>query len=209
MERLLFLFCLFVVSGTLSSCITNLNLSSSPPGAEVFVGDKKIGVTPLEIGSSDLTEESGGGYIMSLQYPGYDKVWLWIPFGFRNLTTNINLLPFRAGKNTEVLQFSRADADQKLEKMMMFQTELLVRKSSDVPEDLSTEFPLTAAGHYLQALNLLNRGDTASAKESLLKALLISPNDSTYVGVYRELGGDPVRDVEQAQKSVSQDANKG
>jgi hypothetical protein len=183
---------------TLGCKTTQFELATSPPGVDVLRGNVRLGSTPLKLDEKKLGKpNSAEGYLLRFDKPGFQPVWLWFPQGVQGVNVVVNLEPFLAKTRQIEEKMAKAKLDQVGEKMLQIQSELLL--GSDVNQeaiaDLTKDLPQLSTVYYLSALGELRKGNREGAKQRLLQALRISPEEPDYVVLYQELGGDPVADV--------------
>lgn len=179
------------------SCATSITVSSSPPGVDVFDGDKKIGTTPLEVSADKLSQEVADGRLIRFERQGYRKVWFWFPNGIRNMTVTVNLQPFFIvqDEQTKARNFSRAEMDAISSQILDLQSDLLLADQVDPAKTTKviSQSGSIGASQYLLALTEMRQGNNDKAKVALRQAILMSPSEPDYVILYRDLGGDPLK----------------
>jgi hypothetical protein len=194
-----------------AGCATKALISSSPPGVSLFDGEKKLGDTPLEVSSDTLTPSGDtGGFMVRLEKEGYHKVWLWIPKGVRGLNMSVNLQPFLMNDQKLIKPTSKAKLDAISANLLSVQQELLLGQevSEDRVATLVKNNPEIGTSYFLEAVLLLRKGDKGEAFERLGTAMRLSPNEPDYIALYRELGGDPLKDSGEATKDAPSAAAK-
>ena len=181
-----------------SGCATNFVVSSNPPDVGVYLGNKRLGATPVVMNKESIGEpNSAGGYLIRFEKPGYQKVHFWFPKGMQGVNIAVNLEPFVSKTREVELVLSKARLDQLSELMLGNQTKLLLQRdfSQSEIQKLMKDFPEISTVYFLGALADLRRGNKVQAREKMKQALRLSPGEPGYVSLYQELGGDPVGDI--------------
>lgn len=189
---------------TSAACATKATISSSPPGASVYAGDTKLGITPLEVSSENMKESVADGYLLRFEREGFHRLWVWVPDGVRGMNVILNMQPFAVTETMAAKAIPRAEIDAISARILGMQRDLLLKGAVDDEsmQALLGEFPEVGAVHYLSAVNHLRKGDKSEALKSARLALKHSPGEPDYVVLYRELGGDPIVAASEASSGA-------
>jgi hypothetical protein len=175
----------------LVSCATNVNLTSSPPGVDVFLGTEKLGTTPIFLREQDLGQVTAGGHYLRLINDGYKPVHIWFPTNTRGLEFNVNMLPFKREDKNTVSELFQGRLTSLARKYLEAQTSLLKGGSEGAAkaEGLVNEFPQYASSHFLQSIAAIRANDNKKAFESISSAVRINPSDPSYATLYSAIDG--------------------
>ena len=175
----------------LVSCATSVNLTSSPPGVDVYLGTEKIGTTPVFLREQDLGKVTAGGHHLRLQSDGYKPVHIWFPTSTRGLEFNVNMLPFKREDRNTVSELFQGRLTSLARRFLDAQSSLLKGGSDGAAkaEELASEFPQYASSHFLQSVAAIRANDNESALKSISSAVRINPSDPSYATLYSAIGG--------------------
>lgn len=174
----------------LASCQSVAVISTDPPGTEIYSGEKRLGKTPFELKVEALPKPEAGGFLLQLRSPGHSRVWLWIPEGIRGLDLAFNLAPFAVNKegNESKLKSSasRVVINRVTARLLAVQSGLLqgdAAVGADL-EKLKSEYPDVGSVYFLEAIASLNKSNKSAARESLDRAIFLSPKEYDFLTLY-------------------------
>ncbi len=183
----------------LLGCSTTYDFQTKPNGAKLYVGDKLIGLTPLEFSSDVSSEADAGGILIRAEYDGYQSIYIWLPQDGRSHRLTFNLTPFfRRAKDESVvgdLDVQRSDLYQVTEKLLLLQLNLLTNpKPPDDAMDaeirrIMESNPTMGSMYFLESIRHLRQGNLEQGRESLKKALRFAPSEFDFLALYNELEG--------------------
>jgi hypothetical protein len=187
--RILFAWCM----PFLTACSTTMTVLSSPPGADVFIGENLIGKTPITLEESKLeSAKKADGYLLRVEKPGYRRVWLWSPQGLRGVELQVNLQTFKLDDTADsklAKSMSRPELYRLSARMLNLQQQLLTSRDYDADqiEALRSAQPGSGGAQFLYALSLLRQDKTDEAKQALTLALELSPQEPDLLGLLQSL----------------------
>lgn len=202
----------------LVGCQSVAYISTDPPASAVFVNDRQIGLTPIELNST-VGSKVAGGYLAEIRRPGYSRVWVWVPVGLLGMDINLNLKPFTAVKS-EDKKLSRNSASRIVINRLTAQMLKLQQKMLDAGNnegestkelaELMEIYPEVGSLYFLRAIDELKVNKTEDAKRSLAKAMSYSPKEYDFLSLYNLVGGkgDPATEKSGDSKK-SDDASTG
>ncbi len=185
------------------ACSTGYMLSTTPPKADIFEGDKLIGKSPMFIDFSDLSNEMAGGHLLKINHPGFDTVHVWVPKGVRGASVTVNLQPFNSNVAEGVSEFALkpSQINEMTTKMLASQLSLLLKE--DKPLDIKLDQPEyrdIGSVYWLFSLQEINQGNNQKAISLLRDAIRLSPKEVDFYIVYNQIGGDPDKIFAGGQK---------
>ena len=175
------------------SCAQSISLGSTPSEAEVSIGGKVIGRTPLNIDVKQLNSDTANtGRLIALKKSGYRELIVAIPKDYDHLETNVILQPESASQAAgskarptltppEIIQRNR-QIDSDLSKILQQQLEIFQRKPTDLAalKTFQNQYPSLASLYFLEALVAYQQGDAAAANKAAGEALRRAPGEIDY-----------------------------
>ena len=185
-----------IVIMSLAGCVATYSIQSKPPGVDVYDGDKKIGVTPLEIAAKDISAKNAGGILLRMEKKGYKNLWLWMPadaYAY-DIAVNINPLYLSAGRNKSDItsdDSDRLELYRVSDLLLDTQTNLFLGKKIDenILRGILETNPTFGSIHYLNALNQLSQKKVDQAQIYLKDAIRYSPGEDDFMELYNEIVG--------------------
>lgn len=171
------------------ACQTGLQINTDPPGAEVFAGNNRIGVTPLlldeDIIESTINKENL--YVLKIESLEVGKIELILPALHSREIININLgaiaLEDEKGlANTEPSYMQLRHFYETSAKILQQQTNIIYSKDVDskVLAEVKKSYPDSGSPYIIEGLNFYIKGDPNNAKKSLNEALNRNPWEEDY-----------------------------
>ena len=190
----------------LVGCQSVAIISTDPPGSEVFVGGKSIGVTPVQLNAGSGAKVAGG-YLAEIRRTGYSRVWVWVPVGLLGLDINLNLKTF-ANVKVEDKKQSKNSASRIVINRLTAQMLQLQQKMLDEPgdgsdsqkelADLLDSYPDVGSLHFLRAIDQLKGNKFGEARNSLVTAMKYSPKEYDFLALLN-LVGNPSGDSKEVK----------
>jgi|GEM_PF-2958404 len=182
----------------LVGCQSVAYISTDPPGSTIYVNNRQIGLTPIEL-NEGAGSKVAGGYLAEVRHPGYSRVWVWIPVGLLGVDVNLNLKPFTAIKVEDRKQAkysaSRIVINKLTAKMLRLQQSML-DDSGDTSgatkdlDELLDAYPEVGSLYFLRAIDELKSNKSNEAKKSLARAMSYSPKEYDFLTLYNLVGGE-------------------
>lgn len=160
---------------------TKVRIESSPTAAEVYLNNKLISKTPVELDSEKYKTEFAKPYLdIKLSQNGYEGQSVLI--STKSVQTfKINLKPFdKLYFESKLLSNFQTEANELVREILQIQG-LIVAQQIDQAEEKNTSFlkryPNIAAGYVLQSSIEMAKDDKAKAVRNLQRALSLDPQD--------------------------------
>jgi hypothetical protein len=178
-------------------CQSTLAISTFPNGATVFNQGKSLGVTPLSIEESTLTQNVAGGHLFVVEMANYKRIWIWIPEGVGG-SYSLNLASFAlnnessAAKETSEL-VSRQNL-YKISKQFIEAHNLIFNKkdseATTLIEQMKKDYSAVGTVYYLDAVQKLSQNKNDEALKSIKIAAELAPDVVEFTVLYNRLGGE-------------------
>lgn len=191
---------MFLVFG--NACAHEVSVQSIPTGAEVYVGEKSLGRTPINLDEASLAPtHTSYGYRVILKKEGYRDTTLILPDSYGQVAVTAYLgmddqrmsMGSDAGKlaGKEILRLKqKSEAD--LAKMLEEQLKLFNGEVSDINwiKKMQKDYPEASLPMFLESLYFRKKGDKKAALVAAENALGLFPEENDYAVLIQMLGGE-------------------
>ena len=160
-----------------------LTIKSLPETANVFVGQRSLGVTPLEIDTKTLTNEVVDGYLpIKISKPGYYSEKVYLPKADLS-SINMKLKEISRQDVQKIVELLYTeDANLMTQNILEIQALLMTRRYTEVKTKLQSfnkKYPHIAAGYTLMGSVLMNEGNLEEARGYFSRAVGLNKKDQT------------------------------
>ena len=177
------------------SCTQTMMLKTLPAEADVYVGEKSVGRTPITLDEEILTSaRTVQGYRISIKKLGYRDLYLVLPHSHGKVVATATLESEASplaqdpqaqkitGAETATL---RQKAEDNLVRMLEEQMKLFNGESLNLTfiKSMQKEYPELSLPLFLEALYLYKQGDSQKALTLAENALLILPTENDYLAL--------------------------
>lgn len=163
------------------SCASQqVTINSNPPGAEVYKGQEKVGITPLTLDSEKLKKMTESGVVeISLRKDGFnEKTFIFKPDGIETYNLNMNSL---VEMQTQMLPTQyRGTISAINRELLTIQGLIFSKKLPEAKQKLTAfqeKYPFIAASFVLSSSIAILNSDLKSAYLDLVKAQTLDQND--------------------------------
>ena len=168
-----------------------LFITTEPAGAQVFIGEKAMGSTPLQLATKEVNKYAKGGYItLLIKKEGYQEIsGIYHLEGMDNFRFKLSALGQKQFKERMIKDFS-PNTNRMIRKLLEIQGFMIVRDFAQAKRELvafMVEYPNIASTNTMMATIELDNKDPAKAKAYLFRALQLDSEDMTAKRLLDEL----------------------
>ncbi|KYG61428.1 hypothetical protein AZI86_17085 [Bdellovibrio bacteriovorus] len=179
----------------LTACMSprTIRIESTPSAAAVIISDKVIGETPIEISESNYPDEFKQNYLnIKITKAEHEEKSVIVPTqGLQNFTINLLELNQKYFETIVLKSFQRPQ-NELVRELLQIQGLLFSKKTNEAENRLQVfmkAYPNIAAGYVLQANIAIEKGNRAEAKQLIVRALSLDPNDAVVKRMLENLSG--------------------
>lgn len=185
---------LFLVLLTGVACQTNVVVITEPNGMDIYAGSTRLGRTPISLSRSSLeSSKTASGYLLHLEKPGYQRVWLLVPDRHRAVRAELNVRPLAASPD-QMVRSPREGADSADQrrryyidsaKLLNLQASLVAGETINPKTlaDIKQSYPASGSAYLLEGLALYEQGEHEAAVKALELAVERNPAEEEFHAV--------------------------